>query len=1483
MSLLGSLTVSLLGNMGGLRDSLRQSVGEVEKFQQGMNKVGQGLSSVGSSLTQMVTVPLAAVGGASIKAASNFESAFAGVRKTVDATEAEFAEFKQGIRDMANLGPTTAAELATIAEAAGQLGIKNEALLSFTSTMSDLGVATNMASEEAATALARLANITKMPQENFDRLGASIVALGNNYATTESEITEMALRLAGAGAQVGMSEADILGLAAALSSVGIEAEMGGSAISRVMVRMQVAATTGLGKVDALAQQTGLSLREMQLMADNNSKEFKKMADSLGMTQTEMKNIIKAGVDLKNFSAVAGMTSDQFRQAFEQDAVGALGAFINGLGGAEAAGDSAINMLQEMGITEIRLRDSLLRAGNASELFAGAIGLSNTAWEENTALTNEAAQRYATFDSQMQMFKNRLTDIGITLGDVLMPMVLSLTDAVQPFIDQITAVATQFAALDPASQQMIVVIAAVAAAIGPLLVILGQVVISMSALVPLFAALTGPVGLVVAGIAGLVAGLVYLYQTSETVRNIMNQAWESIKSVALAAWGAISAFVMEQINKIKTFWDENGSQILKAVETVFKGIKKVIEFIMPAVKLVIQIAWNAIKDVISGALDIIMGAIKIFSGLFTGDWSKMWEGIKQLLGGAVDFILGLMTLTFLGGLRTMFMNLLKTGVSLMKGMGEGIIGAFKSLYTGGVNLISNMVRSVISFFTNMVSNTVSIFNQLRAFGASIWSSLSQAIVNTAKGIWTGVKNNFQLMLTSIKNIFGTIQMTIEKIWKGVMTFFKGINLSEIGKNIIQGLINGIGSMASAAVEKARDVAESIGNTIKNFFGIHSPSRLTTEYGKNISQGLANGITAESKKAEEAAKKSAEKVAKAAEKETKRIATTVQKQFKSAFDNVTYRFKMGELDTSGYIKALQTVKNQYAQTTAQVQKVSLAIKKAQETQTKAAEKSAKAAAKAIQQRFAEALSAVQYKYKMGELDTSGYIKALEGVKAQYAKTADQARKVSLEIKKTNDKQAKDAIAAAKKQFEASKTYIQGRAQANEISLQQELALWEKVQARYKVGTKERLTVDKEVNRVRAALDKEAFETSKTYIDSRVEANEMSLAAELEAWERVQARYKVGSEERAAADKQVLEVRKEMYKQLQDASDAYLEGVKEVNANVEAEEKRLNEVYAKAVEDRANSISSFSGLFDEVTEKADVVGADLLKNLQDQVNYLETWSASVEKLAARGIDEGLLEELRQMGPKAAPELAALNTLTDQQLTDYETLWREKTEKSRAVAIEELQGLRTDTDEQITLLNTEATTKLDALKETFDTKVKEIRYGAVNQFNVMKMSMPEIGKQTIQGLMNGLDNMKGPLMTKAKELADSVSGTIRKALDIHSPSRVMFALGQYIAEGLAKGIGAAAGAAEKAAAAMASGVSDAAAVDLSGFSGRGAAFELPDLPDGMKLFGAAEVSEGTVERTAPDYIQTNLYLDGKKIAEAVSEPLFGMVRGRGRGEGQR
>lgn len=475
-----SQLIQTAGQMAEMQVKTTGATGAIYNASEKMISSGQKMEKVGGALTKGITLPILAGAAAVTTAAVKWESDFAGVKKTndevVDSTGKvvySYKDLENGLRGLAKELPSSHTEIANVAEAAGQLGIKTKNVVGFTKTMIDLGESTNMSAEEAATALARLANITGMPQTEFDKLGSVIVDLGNNFATTESEITAMGLRLAGAGHQVGMSEAQIMGFAAALSSVGIEAEAGGSAFSKVMVQMQLAVEKGTGafsELEQIANGAGYTIGEVGQAVLNGGKPLKTMASNLGMNSKALskmyKEADKSKTSLEDFASVAGMSGEQFSKAFKEDASGAIIKFVEGLGKAEDKGQSAIGVLDSMGITEVRLRDSLLRAAGASDVFKSAVDRGTKAWGENTALTEEANKRYETTESQLKMLKNEAVDVGITFGG---PLVKALRDALQatkPMIKMVTNLAESFSNADPKTQQTIVKLLAFAAVTGP---------------------------------------------------------------------------------------------------------------------------------------------------------------------------------------------------------------------------------------------------------------------------------------------------------------------------------------------------------------------------------------------------------------------------------------------------------------------------------------------------------------------------------------------------------------------------------------------------------------------------------------------------------------------------------------------------------------------------------------------------------------------------------------------------------------------------------------------------------------------------------------------------------------------------------------------------------------------------------------------------------------------------------------------------------
>lgn len=395
----------------------RDAAGLAKEFGKDMTTVGMAAAGAGLAIGAGL--------GLGVKAAVDWETAFTGVVKTVDATTAELDMLEQGLRDMAKEIPASHAELAGIAEAAGQLGIQTGNILSFTETIAALGVTTNLTSQEAAVAFARIANIMQIPQDQFDEMGSSVVALGNNMETTERDIVEFGTRIAGAGQIAGFTVDQVFAIGAAMSSVGVEAEAGGTAVQKVMISM----------TDAVA---------------------------------------RGNADLQTFASVSGMTAEEFSTMWESDAAGAFTRFVDGLG---EAGSDAFGILENLGLQDQRLIRSFLSLAGAGDVLTKALGLSGEAWVENTALSDEAALRYETVASQIQTAKNMLYDLGITIGEVLLPVLIPMLDGVKSMVEW-------FAGLPEPVQTAAVALGAVSAV---LLTIAGTALIMIPRILQLVAA------------------------------------------------------------------------------------------------------------------------------------------------------------------------------------------------------------------------------------------------------------------------------------------------------------------------------------------------------------------------------------------------------------------------------------------------------------------------------------------------------------------------------------------------------------------------------------------------------------------------------------------------------------------------------------------------------------------------------------------------------------------------------------------------------------------------------------------------------------------------------------------------------------------------------------------------------------------------------------------------------------------------------------
>ncbi len=371
---------------GNFNAKLGDAARAIQKFDKATGNTQRSLGKFGSNIQRGVAVGLAATTAGFlgvVKAASDYESAFAGVRKTVTATEPQLKDLSDSFRQLAKDIPISASELARLGEAGGALGVPTDQLKEFVRVTALLGVTTNLTADEAADSLGVLGNVLKLTGAEYSKFASSLVALGNAGASTERDIVAIAERAGAAGTLIGVSTEQILGFSSAVASLGIESEAGGTAVQKFFIDSAKAVAGG-------------------------------------------------GKDLKTFAKVAGVSAKDFQKAFKDDAGGALQDFLEGLGKLPQAQQLAV--LANLGFDDSRITRTLLGLANNTKLVSDQMNVANKAFAENTALTKEAEQRFNTFDSQLQITKNTLTDMAITIGSKLLPKITPLLKRLNEFIN-----------------------------------------------------------------------------------------------------------------------------------------------------------------------------------------------------------------------------------------------------------------------------------------------------------------------------------------------------------------------------------------------------------------------------------------------------------------------------------------------------------------------------------------------------------------------------------------------------------------------------------------------------------------------------------------------------------------------------------------------------------------------------------------------------------------------------------------------------------------------------------------------------------------------------------------------------------------------------------------------------------------------------------------------------------------------------------------
>ena len=847
-----------------------RSIQSVNKYKDSIRNVGSTMRSVGSTSMLYMTMPAVAGMGTAIKSSIDWEQALAGVAKTTNMSGSELNKMGNEITKMSNTMPFAATEIAGVAEAAGQLGIKKQDITSFTKTMMNLGVATNLTADEAATEFARFANAANMPIKDVDRLGSTVVALGNSTATTEKEIVEMAQRLAGAGAQAGFSSDEIMSVSAAMSSVGIEAEAGGTAMTQIWNKMTKAVAEG-------------------------------------------------GDTLDSFAKTAGVSGKEFAQIWENNPSKALSMFVKGLGDTEGGAKGVLKALDDVGIKGIREADTIRRMANNHQVLDKALKTGSEGWKENSALTDEANIRYETMGSKLKMLKNTFINFARTIGDAVAPIVSFLADKLTGLFEHLQGASN-------ATKIAIAAFTLLGAAIPPLIVAtgvlahsivgiseamtllndtkggakffslfnggikgvlpnIGQLLTKIPLIGGLMTALTGPVGIAVAAIAGIGTAFVVAYKKSETFRNIVNTVVTPIKNAFIGLGNVIKQFFsaigaimnnnsgkgLNILKKIlpdeaakqfystllmvrgayndfvnfikttsaiigaffKTFWKQNGDFIIMVFTTIkiavgsilnslfngvikpiLSGIKAFFGIMFGGIKQIVINVFTSLREIVQGGLNVIRGVIKIFKGLFTGDFKLLWEGVKQVFSGYLLIISGI--------LRSTLGNM----VVIVKTIGQLIINSFRTIWTIVKNVTLGIVKVLVAtikfLFIGLKNVIVAILNGIKNISIAIWTAIKSSVLVIIRSLVALAKHNFSTLKGFLSALWTSIKNTAIKLWTalkvGVLAIIR--TLVSTGRNTLNTFKNFITrlwqSIKAISIKTWNAIKNSVINVIKGMY-------------------------------------------------------------------------------------------------------------------------------------------------------------------------------------------------------------------------------------------------------------------------------------------------------------------------------------------------------------------------------------------------------------------------------------------------------------------------------------------------------------------------------------------------------------------------------------------------------------------------------------------------------------------------------------------
>jgi TP901 family phage tail tape measure protein len=786
---------TMKGDIASVEATTRSVSGTLQGFGTTLTQIGGAMMSVGRTMTLAVTAPLGILSGVLINAGAQFQDTFQGIARTESGVAVGFdeiasaaktqlgitvttmdqatdaasrlgmrfgdltpvgEEIRSQFRNMALEVPIATDKLTDLGTTLATLGVSTPDIVEVTRLVAMLGAAVDISAEEAATSLTKMFNILHTEGETLpdfiNRAGSAIVALGNQSVATNADILNLAMRLSSAGDRAKFTTPQILAWATTISDVGARSEAGGSAVSRAINEMLMAVQTG--------------------------------GDNLG-----------------TFAKVAGVSVDKFSDMFKKDASNAMMVFIDALNKGIATGKINKDMLNDMGLGGIRAVDILGRLSNATDDFRKNLGVANDGWDRQIALQDAANKRWNTVSSMIQILKNDFTDLGISIFDLV-------KDDIQVLITNIKTVVDWFKSLDDNTKKTILKFALIAAAVGPLLILLGGLVSVFGTLVTVVGALVSPIGLVVLGIGLLIAAVGSLVGWD----NIFRAGEKALKDAQplldtfVASLGMIPKDVSTNVNfKIAPalqntanagppggrFANTSGAEGASTAEaspapaiktlgdTIQEFMAKNKDFLLffAGIQTVLAVAGTAFQSFVSiittTAGPQIQGAIDNLTKTLAGmglTWGDVWNALKtgiavvaQIIGAIILGVIGLVVGLITGA---------AAGINAFTGFILSLVGPFQTMLSG----IQNIAIGFIGFFKSLFEGDLpGALGFLNTFAKGVGEALS--------GLWETIK-------AGVVGFVNVVYQTLKGFVDGVAGFFTDLYNRLIGHSIVPDIINGI---------------------------------------------------------------------------------------------------------------------------------------------------------------------------------------------------------------------------------------------------------------------------------------------------------------------------------------------------------------------------------------------------------------------------------------------------------------------------------------------------------------------------------------------------------------------------------------------------------------------------------------------------------------------------------------------------------------------